>query len=131
MVRVCVFSVCVLRCALGMRSSVKNVKAKQNHRQQPKKSWIEAFLSGLQRFHPAAICILLLLPGFREDSGNISNNSCGSGVSRVFVWHESTAFLKRMTINKVGFFQCHSAHLEHLVIPLSPVSHSVSCPAVS
>ncbi len=42
--RGCVYSVCmcVLRCALGMCSSVKNAKAKQNHLHRPKRSWIEA-----------------------------------------------------------------------------------------
>lgn len=79
--RVCILYVYVLRCAQGMCSSVKNVKAKQNHLRQPKKSWIEAFLSGFLRFHPAAIFPLFpLSPCLCKDSGNISNNSGGSAV---------------------------------------------------
>lgn len=48
----------------------------------------------------------LLFACFRKDSANISDNSWRSGMSWIFVWHKSLAFLKRVTINKVGFFQC-------------------------
>lgn len=102
--------VCVLRCAMVMCSSVKNVRAKQNHLQQSKKSWIEAFLSRFWCFYPAVICILLLFPCPCKASGNIFDIS-RSGMSCIFVWHKSMAFLKCVTINKVGFFQCYSAPL--------------------
>lgn len=48
----------------------------------------------------------LLFACFRKDSTNISNNSWRSGMSWIFVWHKSLAFLKRVTINKVVFFEC-------------------------